>query len=366
MKTLPKEKELIPYTATHPGTLIADELEVRDDINQKDLAHLLDVKPSFLNEIIKGKRSITAESAILLEKSLDIPAELWLKLQAQYDLDCTRIKERNINKVKNIEIWNIIKTYVPVNAFRKLGYLTGNIEEDISMIYAIFKIKDINELISQFATRKFSFYRRSEKLTTNEKNLFSWSALAEYEASMLSTKEFKADCQSQLITELNNCFFNNKEVVNNLKVILTNYGIKLVILNKLEQTPVDGYSFWSENNPAIVLSMRYNRIDYLAFTLFHELGHVFLHLINNKEYKFLDIDDKEKTVYETEADTFASNYLISTQIWKEFKATTSSIDDQSILELSHEYLIHPAIILGRVCYESKNYKIKTDISKSIQ
>lgn len=366
MKTLTKEKELIPHIATHPGTLIADELEVREDMNQKDLAHLLDVKPSFLNEIIKGKRSITAESAILLEKSLDIPAELWLKLQTQYDLDCAKIKEKNINKVKNIEIWNIIKTYIPVNAFRKLGYLTNSIEEDIKIIYIIFNVKDINEFIDQFATRKFSFYRKSEKLTTNEKNLFSWSALAEYESSILSVKKFKADCLVELIEELNNCFYLNKDILNNIKTILANYGVKLVILNKLEQTPIDGYSFWGKENPTIVLSMRYNRIDYCAFTLFHELGHVFLHLIDNKDYKFLDIDDKEKTIYEKEADTFATNHLIPVHIWKEFKTTTPIMDDQAIRTLADKYHIHPAIILGRVCYESKNYKIKTNILKAIE
>ena len=71
--------EPIPKIATHPGVLIADELDARENINQKELAHLLNVKSSFLNEIIKGKRPITPDTAILLEKALDISAEFWLK-----------------------------------------------------------------------------------------------------------------------------------------------------------------------------------------------------------------------------------------------------------------------------------------------
>ena len=89
-------KTLIPFEATHPGTLIKDELEVRDDLTQKDLAILLGVKPSFLNEIVKGKRSITADIAILLEKSLGIPADYWMKFQSQYEIDSAKIKEKNI------------------------------------------------------------------------------------------------------------------------------------------------------------------------------------------------------------------------------------------------------------------------------
>lgn len=93
MTTLQKQKDLIPYKATHPGVLIAAELDVREDIDQEDLAHLLGVKSSFLNEIIKGKRPVTVDTALLLEKALEIPADFWLRFQAQYDADVARIKE---------------------------------------------------------------------------------------------------------------------------------------------------------------------------------------------------------------------------------------------------------------------------------
>lgn len=75
---------LIPFEATHPGTLIKGELAVCDDITQKDLAILLGVKPSFLNEIIKGKRPVTADIAILLEKALGISADYWMRFQSQF------------------------------------------------------------------------------------------------------------------------------------------------------------------------------------------------------------------------------------------------------------------------------------------
>lgn len=83
---------ITPFEPTHPGTLIKDELEVRDDINQKELAILLGVKPSFLNEIIKGKRPVTADMALLLEKTLDISADYWMRFQSQYEIDSAKIK----------------------------------------------------------------------------------------------------------------------------------------------------------------------------------------------------------------------------------------------------------------------------------
>ena len=365
MKTLQPTNQLIPNIATHPGLLISDELDARDDINQKDLAHLLDVKTSFLNEIIKGKRSITSDTAILLEKALGVPAELWMKLQSQYDLDVARIKEKNIAKVNNIEIWEVIKSYVPISSMKKMGYISDSIEDNIKKIYEIFNVKDVNDFINQFAIRKFSFYRKSQKLTVDEKNLFSWSAIAEYEAAKLKISEFKASDQSKLLSELKQVFSENQNVYNNIKMVLNKYGIKLVLLEKFNKTPVDGYSFMSNANPAIILSCRYKRLDYLAFTLFHELGHVYLHLINDENLKFLDIDEKEKTIYEDEADNFARTNLISTEVWKEFSKNRFPVKDQLILDFTKKYNIHPAILFGRMCYENDNFKIKSNIKREI-
>lgn len=361
-QTLP---ELIPHKATHPGILIADELDSRDDLNQKDLAHLLDVKVSFLNEIIKGKRPITADTALVLEKALDIPADFWMKFQIQYDLDTARIKAKNIVKVQNIEIWSVIKNYVPVNSFKKLGYLTDDIDKNILKIFEIFRINTIDELISQFAARKFSFYRKSQKLTIDEKNLFSWSALAEYEASLLEVNVFSEGNQEKLIEELNKCFYENENLVENAKTILHNYGVKLIILEKFNKTPVDGYSFWSVNNPAIVLSCRYKRVDNLAFTIFHELGHVFLHLSKNKDLKILDIDDKENIIKENEADNFSRNNLIPQSSWKKIEGNKFPIEDGLLLELANELKVHPSIIFGRICKETKIYKVFTKIERTI-
>ena len=366
MKNTPTLPELVPHKATHPGSLIADEINSREDLNQKELAHLLGVKVSFLNEIIKGKRPITADTALILEKTLAIPADFWLKFQMQYDLDTARIKQKNILKVQNIEMWSVIKTYVPVTIFKKLGYLSDDIEKNIRKIFEIFKVETVDELINQFAARKFSFYRKSQKLTVDEKNLFSWSALAEYEASLQEVKEFNKEDQQQLIAELNLCFYENQKLIENIKIILHHYGIKLIVLEKFNKTPVDGYSFWSGNNPAIVLSCRYKRIDNLAFTLLHELGHVFLHLSKNKDFKFLDIDDKESTEYENEADGFARNHLISESIWKKIEAYKFPCKDDLINELSQKYHIHPAIIFGRMCFENNNYKVLTKIEREIR
>lgn len=82
-----------PFIATHPGELIKDELKERN-LTQKGLSEMTGIKPSVLSETINGKRSVSLNVAVALEKALGIPAEVWMNLQTQYDLDSAQIAER--------------------------------------------------------------------------------------------------------------------------------------------------------------------------------------------------------------------------------------------------------------------------------
>jgi len=76
---------LIPFEPTHPGELIREELEERG-ITQARLAAQIGVSASLLNEVINAKRAVNTEMALLLEAALGIPAEMWLKLQYEYNM----------------------------------------------------------------------------------------------------------------------------------------------------------------------------------------------------------------------------------------------------------------------------------------
>ncbi len=83
---------LVPFVATHPGELIKDELKERG-LTQKQLSEMTGIKASVISETINGKRSISMNVAVALEKALGIPAEMWMNLQTQYDLDSAHIAE---------------------------------------------------------------------------------------------------------------------------------------------------------------------------------------------------------------------------------------------------------------------------------
>ncbi|RQO75577.1 addiction module antidote protein, HigA family [Pedobacter sp. KBW06] len=78
--------------AFHPGIFLLEEIEERD-LLKKLLAKELDLLPNNLSQIFTGKRNISVNLALKLEKVLGISAEYWIGLQTAYDLQEARKAE---------------------------------------------------------------------------------------------------------------------------------------------------------------------------------------------------------------------------------------------------------------------------------
>ena len=92
---------LTPFEPTHPGELIKDELET-NNLTQSKLAESIGVKPSLLNEIIKGKRGVNTEMALLIEAALNIPADLLLNLQNDYNMQMAKADTSFMKRLASI------------------------------------------------------------------------------------------------------------------------------------------------------------------------------------------------------------------------------------------------------------------------
>lgn len=71
----------------HPGEVLLEEFLKPMQLSQNQLAHALEVDPRRINEIVLGKRSVTADTALRLAQFFGTSAKFWLGLQADYDLD---------------------------------------------------------------------------------------------------------------------------------------------------------------------------------------------------------------------------------------------------------------------------------------
>ena len=79
------EKKISPI---HPGEILLEEFLKPMNISQNQLALSIRVPPRRINEIVQGKRGITADTALRLAKYFNMSPQFWMGLQMDYELDC--------------------------------------------------------------------------------------------------------------------------------------------------------------------------------------------------------------------------------------------------------------------------------------
>jgi addiction module HigA family antidote len=75
--------------AIHPGEILAEELEARG-MTQRSLAEAIGRPEQAISEIVRGKKGITAETALQLSEVFEVSAEFWMNLQTSYALTVAR------------------------------------------------------------------------------------------------------------------------------------------------------------------------------------------------------------------------------------------------------------------------------------
>jgi addiction module HigA family antidote len=106
-----KTKKIPPL---HPGVVLYDEFLQPLKISQNKIARDLGVSPRRINEIIHGKRSITADTALRFSLYFGNSAQFWMGLQMDYDLDMAR--DHSLEKLKVEVSHSIADTIKPLAA----------------------------------------------------------------------------------------------------------------------------------------------------------------------------------------------------------------------------------------------------------
>jgi len=97
-----KNKQLPPI---HPGEILMEEFLEPMGISQYRLAKDISVSPRRINEIVHGKRAITADTALRLGRFFGMSPQFWLNLQTRYDLEVTEdlLEDRLDNEVHTLQ-----------------------------------------------------------------------------------------------------------------------------------------------------------------------------------------------------------------------------------------------------------------------
>lgn len=346
-----------PPQATHPGLIIKEELAERK-IKQTELAAETGIQATQLNEIIKAKRSLSAEQALLIGAALGIPAQDLTNAQANYDLHCAQIETGTIARLAAVEELQTLKQIVDINYFRKEGVVTGRPAADVLGILRVHSCKSVSQLKEHLLqdVAEGVLYKKSEKLSEYKPFVNSWVRYVKHLATAEQVPAFNFSCQEELMTQVKKVF-QGADVRNKLETTLKKYGIKLIIKQKPDKTPLDGAAFWQDDSPILGLTLRHSRFDNFIFTVYHELGHIFLHLKDkkNRSVDYVDSLDavsiKGLSKKEDEANDFARNTMIMPDKWADFISKTKVFTDIDISRFAKSVGIPPSAVLGRLCFD---------------
>jgi HTH-type transcriptional regulator/antitoxin HigA len=340
-------KELRPAEVSPPGRLIQRELDARG-WSQSDLAAIMGRTDAVVSEIIHAKRGITPETARGLADAFGTSAELWLNREASYRLSLLHDDDIVSRRARLYE-------KAPIREMINRHWLedTNNIdvlEQQVLDFLAIGSLDD--EPTFPHAARKSTPYDAPPTAAQQ-----AWLCRARQLAPAVAVQGSYSQRRTPLLIQELHDLAEAPESIRLVPRILAKYGIRLMILQPLEGTKIDGASFLLGASPVIVLSLRYDRIDHFWHTLMHELAH-----IRFEDGPLLDLEivtDKaipkaDRPEYEWRADEFASNSLVPTEKLEDFIIRVRPLfSAKRIQAFARTMEVHAGIVVGQLQHRNE-------------
>lgn len=349
-------EQIVPYKAVHPCKGLKDEILARG-MSIKEFAGRMGMKQSNISRLFRGDINITLEMAKRLESALGISAKTWADLQLQYDEDVKAIELRDSAESKAIELENILAQILNLQElFKRLNISTTLfVQEKLSKIQDTLGINLTN--IDQLNFGFIGDFKKSDRYSSDIKNIRTWVLLAGYEAGLdkVNCGIYEKGNAEKAAIEIASLVHNEAIVESSIKRLLNKYGIQYAVVEKLEKTPIDAFSRQISDNPCIVTTHRYNDSARLVFNILHELGHIHLHIDKGNELAFIAADAYSNTdTREVEANKFAQEHLISKDIWRKLWTYKSEISESRIVSTLRKFSKANNLNFDIVCWRYKH------------
>jgi len=322
-----------------PGEYLRKELDARG-WSQSDLSSVINRPIQAINEIIQGKRGIMPEMAVALGTALGTGASIWLQREAEYRLSL--ISNTDDETLRRARLFDI----APVKEMEKRGWISESrtIDGLESELKRFFNDSLLDE--TPVINAAFRQTNKNDEISTSQN---AWLFRAKQLASLVNARKFdKTKFENALPTI--RALADSREKSAQVPSCLSEVGVRLVIIEALAKTYVDGAMFWlDDESPVVVLSLRYDRIDWFWHTLAHELIH-----IKNGDKRSVDthlVGESRQTLNESEdkADKEASAFLIPPDRIKSFIIRTKPFYyKEKILQFAKVIGIHPGIVNGQL------------------
>lgn len=343
MTTKPQTLSDLPI---HPGETLADVIE-EHGLTQAKLAALMGRPVQVINEIVRGKKNITPDTAYGLERVFKVPAAFWTNLQSRHDLTLARATENEGLQRQ----FTLLKDF-RANELMKRGWIPQT-KDKIEQVRELCKFLGVASLDVHAATLPASF-RITGGDRYSDRTLAVWLRRGELLAREADLPEFDPTKFKAVLSDIRAMTADTPDdFANQMTQACASAGVALVFVQELPKVGANGVTRWLHyGNPFIQLNLKWKWADIFWFTFFHEAGHV----LQPKRHDVMHYGTRQSTDtrYEEAASKFATDILIPPTQWKHIcdELVTFSTRHR-VKELAQEAGVHPGIVVGRLQHERK-------------
>lgn len=335
-------ERLRPAEAFPPGVYVRKELEARG-WTQGDLADILGRPVQTISDIINGKRGITPETATGLAAAFGTSAQLWMNLQTSFDLWNATAGKNTDDISRRAQLYEL----APIHQMVKRGWIEGSSNTEVlqQRILDFFGISSLDE------EPKLNYAARGpggHQSDGPSPGVRAWLFRARHLARAISAKPFRGESVGKILEQLTP-IRHSPEELRHVPRILADGGIRLVVIEPLPRTKIDGGCFWLDaESPVIVLSLRYDRVDWFWHTLMHELVHI--ERMDGEQWDdFSESDSRLGSQIERATEERAADYLVPTQELISFINRTRPLYSKAkIRRFAARMGVHPGIVVGQL------------------
>ena len=342
--------KLRPARKFGPGYFIREQMEYRN-WTQDDLAEVMGITIKHLNKILQDKQPLTLDIARVLAEVFNTSPEYWVNINTGYLL--WKSQEKTVKEIE-ADIKGIIYERMPIKDMLAKGWISpfNSAEELKTQVLDFWELQklDFTVLDNQYLpclTRKSEAYNQF-----NASYAITWYRKALNESLQFEHITYNKQKLEIIYNQLHTYTFEEGGIIRFIND-LAKSGVIFFVLPHLQKTYLDGAAFFSENNPTIVYTARYKRIDNFWFTVAHEIAHVLLHLNEDTPFVLDNLKDGATNNMETEANELAAEKLKHSQIIKYLEPNLNYLTTSKVEECAAEYKIHPSIIIGKLAHEKK-------------
>jgi HTH-type transcriptional regulator/antitoxin HigA len=330
-----------PAEVFPPGEFLADELEARG-WTQTEFAEIIGRPQKLVNDVVLGKRAVTPETAADFAAALGTSAQFWMNLETAWQL--SKVAPRDDSIARSAKL----RERFPVRDMCKRGWVrvgesAAELEQNVLSFFGLATL-DAPIALNHAARRN---YRK--EVTAHQ---WAWIFRVNQLATALRAPAFSGSTLLAKLAELER-LMTEPEEIRHVPRILLECGIRLVIVEPIPGSEIQGVCFWINDNksPVIGLTLKGDQIDKFWFDLWHEIEHVLsgdgkdgVIVDDFDESKIADDDEIEKN-----ANRGAANRCVPLGAMNDFYLRHNPMfAEKSLLGFARLIKRHPGIVAGQL------------------